>query len=210
MRGPAGLSAAVVEARALAALGRFRELDSVAVLAESQPSEVYWSYGALLVIAASELRWHRGGREADRYAERALRWLRGRLAVAPGNVAHQYWLGTLLYDLARDDEAEQVFDALVAADPTRLRYRGLRALTEARRNGEAAALRILGAPEPWNLGEHMSYRARIAVIAGDTARGRALLAEALRHRVDNWSWFHTVAQREFPPGSLRADGPVAP
>lgn len=209
-RFPATRSAYVVEARALAALGRFRELDSVAVLAESQPSEVYWSYGALLVIAASELRWHRGGREADRYAERALRWLRGRLAVAPGNVAHQYWLGTLLYDLARDDEAEQVFDALVAADPTRLRYRGLRALTEARRNGEAAALRILGAPEPWNLGEHMSYRARIAVIAGDTARGRALLAEALRHRVDNWSWFHTVAQREFPPGSLRADGPVAP
>jgi tRNA A-37 threonylcarbamoyl transferase component Bud32 len=206
---PETRSAWVVEARALAALGRTREIDSLAPLAMALPEDVYWSYGALLVVAAAELEYHRGDREdAQRYARQAEAWLRARIAKAPTLTGHRYWLGSLLYDQGRNGEAGEIFAGLARDEGERLRPRGLWAVAVARQQGEAAGLKVLGEPHPWDLGEHMGYRARLAMIAGDTVRARALLTEAMQHRLDGWSWFHIVARREFPPGTLVATGPA--
>jgi tRNA A-37 threonylcarbamoyl transferase component Bud32/tetratricopeptide (TPR) repeat protein/TolB-like protein len=208
-RFPETRSAWVVEGRALAALGRTMEIDSLASLAMALPGETYWSYGALLVVAGAELEYHRGDRAtAARYARQAEAWLRARLAVAPRQTGHRYWLGSLLYDQGRNAEAAEIFAGLVRDETDRLRPRGLWAVAVARQQGEAAGLRILGEPHPWDLGEHMGYRARLAIIAGDTLRAHALLTEAMQHRLDGWSWFHIVARREFPLGTLVATGPA--
>jgi len=208
-RFPETRSAWVVEARALAALGRTREIDSLASLAMALPEDTYWSYGALLVVASAELDYHQGDRaNAARYARQAEQWLRARLTAVPRQTGHRYWLGSLLYDQGRHAEAAEIFAGLVRDEPGRLRPKGLWAVAVARQEGEAAGLRILGEPHPWDLGEHMGYRARLAIVAGDTARARALLTQAMQHRLDGWSWFHIVARREFPPGTLVATGPA--
>ena len=208
-RFPATRSGWVTEARAHAAMGRTREIDSLALVAVALPEETYWSYGAMLVVAALELRAHQqDDGSSARYVAQAERWLTARLALHPGELGHRYWLGTLLYDLGRDAEAERVYASLVVDEEGRLRPRGLAAIAVARQRGEAAGLLALGAPDKWNLGEHMGFRARLAMVAGDTARARALLTQALQHRLDGWSWIHSLAQRDFPPGMLVAEGPA--
>jgi tetratricopeptide (TPR) repeat protein len=209
-RFPATRSGWTAEARALAALGRTHEIDSLAQLAVALPEETYWSYGAMLVVAALELKAHgTDDGSSARYAGQAEQWLRARLALFPHDIGHRYWLGALLYDQGRDAEAQRVYASLVVDEPTRLRPRGLEAVAIARLRGEAAALQFLGAPDKWDLGEHMGYRARIAMAVGDPVHARGLLTEALQHRLDGWSWVHSLAQRDFPPGMLVAEGPAA-
>jgi len=189
--------AQVREARALSAGGNVRALDSALAAWDSLPADVYWSRGAAMVVAGEELM--RRGRDAEgrAYAERAVTWLTNRLVAIPTDRSHRYWLGSALYDLGRFEQAQPYFEGLARDFPERLQFRGLAAVTAARRGDIAAAERWLGTASPRERGEYLSYQARLAAIAGDTERAISLLTSALDAGIDGFAWLPGSAFRDF-------------
>jgi serine/threonine-protein kinase len=188
----------VLEARALAALGRSGSIDSLLALTGALPAGTYWSHAAAMVVAGEELYVHQDSVAGRRYLERAVAWLEREMRGDPRR-EHRYWLGSALYDLARWQEAAGVFQALHRDFPDRLTYRGLDALGRARLGDHSAAARVLGPPPAAARGEHTTYLARLAAVAGDTAAARVLRARALGEVSDGYAWLHASAFRDFAP-----------
>jgi hypothetical protein len=160
---------------------------------------VYWSQGAAMVVAAEELL--RRGRDADgrRLGAQAVTWLAARLASEPRNQAHRYWMGSVLYDLRRFDAARTYFESLAREFPHRLEYRGLAALTAARRGDMSAATRWLGPAAPFDVAEHLVFCARIAAINGKTEDALTLLTSAAEHGIEHYPWLSGAAFRDLAP-----------
>lgn len=180
--------ALVLEARALAAAGDIRRLDSAFVAWESLPADTYWSQGASMVVAAEQFTLRGQTALARKYSEKAVPWFTNRLVATPNDRGHRYWLGTALYNLARYDEARVYFDGLANEFPDRIRYRGLAALTAARRGDTTAANQWLTAPAPRYHGEWLAFRARVAAITGNTERAINLLTNAVDCGVEAYPW----------------------
>lgn len=187
----------VLEARALATLGRLASLDSLLALTEPMPSASYWSHGAALVVAGEELYVHGDSARGRVYLERAIEWLRRADAAEPKRRDHPYWLGSAYYDLARWRESAETFARLHRDHPTRFQHRGLDALGKARLGDAAGALRLLGPAPRVARSEHTIFRARLAAIGGDTASARALRAQSLAEVSDGYAWLHAWAFRDF-------------
>lgn len=198
--------AQVLEARALAAAGEFRQLDSALKAWDALPADVYWSQGAAMV-SAFEVLMARGSEDDGRlYGERAVAWLTNRLVASPNDRAHRYFLGRALYGLGRDAEARVYFEALAREFPDRLRYRGLAALTAARRGDMKAAEGWLSPSSPRDTGEVLLFRARFAAISGDPERAIGLLTAALERGVDGYPWIPASAFRDLAPITRDARG----
>jgi tRNA A-37 threonylcarbamoyl transferase component Bud32/tetratricopeptide (TPR) repeat protein len=196
-RFPDSRVALVLEGRALAALGRFAELDSLVRQTAALPAATYWSHAATLVVAGEELTVHLDSARGLPYLRDAVAWLRRELRADPARREHRYWLGSALYDLAQWRAADSVFAGLSRDFPERIDYRGLAALTRARVGDPRGAARILGDPPRYARGEHTTYRARLAAISGDTAATRALRARMLDEVGSGFAWLHASAFRDF-------------
>jgi len=193
----------ILVVRALGALGRTTEIDSVLVAMSTVAPNTYWSQGAAMVVAGEELQAHGFRQEAGRYFERATHWLANQLVRDPEHRAHRYWLGSARYDAGRFAEAAPYFQALAREFPDRAEYRGWAAVTLARRGQPDEALRSLGDPPHYLPGSHSIFRARIAAIAGDGDRAFDLFSEALRQGVDGFPWVHASAFHDLE--ALRQD-----
>ena len=190
--------ALVLEARGLAAAGDTRGLDSALATWDSLPTNVYWSQGAAMVVAGEELQRRRSTEaEGRRYAERAVKWLANRLVATPNDRAHRYWMGTALYSLGRYEEARPYFESLAKDYPDRMRYRGLAALTAARRGDTTAVEKWFGAVAPRDTGEYLTYRARVAAVEGDVEKAVSLLTNAMDRGVDEYPWLRGASFRDF-------------
>jgi tetratricopeptide (TPR) repeat protein len=189
--------ALVLEARAMASQHDLRALDSALVAWDSLPTNVYWSQGAAMVVAAEELM--RRGHDADgrRYAQRAVAWLSNRLVATPNDRAHRYWMGSVLYDMGEFQGARPYFEGLAREFPDRLLYSGLSAVVAARRGDGAAANRWLVTAPARQTGDRLAYQARIAAIAGDTEQAVVLLTSAVEHGVEGYAWFPGAAFRDL-------------
>lgn len=187
----------VLEVRGLAAAGRTDEVDRALEEASVLPPSTYWSQGAAMVVAGEELMVHGDTLAGRAYLDRAVRWLRDRLAEAPGYRPHRYWLGSALYDAGRWEDAVEVLQSLARDFPDRPTYRGLAAVAAARTGDAEGAVRWLSEPFPRSEGEHDVYRARLAALRGDADGAVALLADALRAGVDGMAWLHATAWRDF-------------
>ena len=196
-RFPESTVATVLEARALAALGRTEELDALLAHTAQLPGGTYWSHGAALVVAGEEMFVHVDSMRGLSYLSSAVDWLDRQLRAAPGRREHRYWLGSALYDLGRWREADTVFAALYRDFPDRDQYRGLAALARARLGDLRGAARLIGDPPRHARGEHTVFRARLAAIAGDTSAARALRQEALGQVPSGYAWMHASAFRDF-------------
>lgn len=197
-RFPESTVASVLEARALAALGRGSVLDSLLVAMAPQPPATYWSLGAALVVAGEELSVHHDSTRGRPYLERAVDWLQRQLRTDPGRREHRYWLGSALYDLGRWQAADATFAALHRDFPDRSQYRGLASLTRARLGDHRGAARMLGEPPRLARGEHTTFRARLAAIAGDTTGARALYQRARGEIAPGFAWLHASGFRDLP------------
>ena len=196
-RFPEARVATVLEARALAVLGRTDALDSLLSYTAQLPGGTYWSHAAALVVAGEELAVHHDTARGIPYLARAVAWLDGQLRAEPGRREHLYWRGSALYDLGRWREADATFAALHRDFPDRFQYRGLAALARARVGDLRGAARLLGDPPRFDRGEHTAFRARLAAIAGDTTAARALRERALGEIVGGFAWLHASAFRDF-------------
>lgn len=186
----------VLEARALAALGRAAELDSAIASAGSLAPGVYWSQGGAMVTAGQELVAHGHATEGRERLERGARWLEEQRRLDPDVVGHAEWLCDAYYALGRWREAAALAGALAATEPAEMDYRGRVAMTAARL-GSSDAERWLEPASAHERGEHLTYRARIAAIRGDPARASSLLAEASRVGLDGAAWIHAYAHQEL-------------
>ncbi|MEO5800486.1 MAG: protein kinase [Gemmatimonadales bacterium] len=186
----------VIEARADAALGREQELDSLVEVARSLEPDVYWSVGAMLVIAGQEALVHQRGNPALRF-QQAVDFLAPRLRIDPTDRNHRNWLAYALIGLGQRDSAERVLLKLDHDEPDRLANRGRLAVLTARRGDRAGAERwMLDAPAHQR-GEALLYEARMAAVLGDKETALTRLADALRAGVDNWHWNIHYALPDF-------------
>lgn len=187
----------VVMARALAAAGRVAELDSVLRAAEPLPPHVYWSQGAMLVVAGEELQAHGRPREGQQYLAAGERWLRARLAEQPDQDDHQEWLVGALVGQGRWDDAERVVRDRLARLPGHTTTRGLAAVLAARRGDRAAAEEYLARVDPWDRGTVMLFRARVAAVLGARDEAITLLQQGSALGIGSWHWTHGTAWRDF-------------
>jgi serine/threonine-protein kinase len=202
-RHPESRAAWVHEARALGALGRLTELDSLVRDASPLAPDTYWSLGAMLVTAGEELLAHHGSPDAARFFSQAETWLANQLAREPRHRAHRYWLGSVYYDRRQWDDAETYFESLARDHPDDDTFRGLWALTAAHRGDTALAARRIG-PEPrYGRGSHTAARARIAAVGGNVEAAVALWSQALSQGVSGLVWLHGSARADLLP--LRDD-----
>jgi serine/threonine-protein kinase len=209
----------VLEARALASLGRRTELDSLFRAAEALPPEVYWSQGAMRTVAAEELMVHGDTVAAMAMHADAERWLRGRLARAPEHADHRFWLATALIGQRKWRAADAELTWLLRTQTPRLRLRGMAALVAAHRGDRARAERLLRDAAPDERGEWLAYRARLAAIFGEREDALRLLGEAIatgvRLSIGGWHWVHGAAVHDFAalgddPDLVRLLAPVPP
>jgi serine/threonine-protein kinase len=202
-RHPGQRVAWVIQARAHAAMGHYRELDSLLLAADPLPADVYWSQGAMRVVAAEELQAHGFGQHATRYFAAAEAWLRERLAADPSNTNHQEWLLGALVGQAKWNEAGRLAEQRVAADPEPVSVRGIAAVLAARRGDATAAARYLANNEPWERGASLLFRARVAAIQGDREGAIALVSQAIAAGVSGLHWAHGTTWHDF--ASVRDD-----
>jgi hypothetical protein len=71
-------------------------------------------------------------------------------------------------------------------------------LTRARRGDHRGAARLLGEPPRFARGEHTTFRARLAAIAGDTTSARAWYQRARSEIAPGFAWLHASAFRDLP------------
>jgi hypothetical protein len=202
-RHPGQRVAWVIQARAYAALSRLAQLDSVLAEAEPLPADVYWSQGAMQVVAAEELQAHGRPEDAARYFRAAEAWLHARLAADPKQTDHQEWLLGALIGQRKWEDAYQLAQRRVAENPGHVSVRGTAAVLAARRGDSAAAARYLAGSEPWDRGQAAVYAARVAAIQGRSDDALALLTSGLAVGVSGWHWVHGTGWHDFE--SLRHD-----
>lgn len=201
-RYPKQRSALVIEARALAAMGRRAELDSLLVAVETLDPDVYWSQGAMRQVAAEEFAIHQTG-DSTAMFRAAATWLETRLRDAPTNRPHREWLSQAMIGLGDYDRAELLLDALDREVPDRLFYRGQLATLAARRGNAPLAARRLGVADGRSRGEYLLYHARICALLGAHNDAIAKLSEGIAVGVTNWHWMHHALQRDF--AGLKSD-----
>jgi serine/threonine-protein kinase len=186
----------VIEARSLAAMGREESLDSLLVQAETLAPDVFWSQGAMLIIAGHELAAHQRGDSLARFRQ-AVDWLEERLRHEPGNRQHQSWLSQAFLGLGRWSDAERVLDLLDREGPPRLFHLGQLATLAARRGDTALAVRRLAAAPGATDGEFLLYQARIAALLGEREEAIAKLSTALRRGVYDFHWMQHESRFDF-------------
>jgi serine/threonine-protein kinase len=182
---PDHLSPLATEARALAALGRVDDAGRRLQEALDLPtSGVGGTPGAVMRVVGAELRTH-GHEAAARGAfAQALAWHESRPPDERSAAGSRTRVGTLLYDLGRWDEARVLFEQLAVEQPGEVDHRGYLGALAARRGDQATARAadsaLAGLREPYLLGRHTYWRARIAALLGDRERAVTLLRAALQ------------------------------
>jgi TolB-like protein len=182
------------EARALAAMGRLDEVDTLVeglfTMGPQNPSYSVFllggSQGYVMLSAAEELRVH-GRRDASlKMAGRAVDWYRTRVGEEARKEDTRSGLGDALYQAERWQEAKAVFAAL-AKHPAdyyfEIYYKGRLGALAARLGDGAEARQIADElrrmEKPWLDGKHTFRAARIVALLGDKDGAVALLREAI-------------------------------
>jgi tetratricopeptide (TPR) repeat protein len=183
---PADVQALWLEIRALAALGRTKEVTTRLEFAEALPRETPLSPGSLMRQAAEELRAHGHPQAAAAVLDRIIVWYDGLPREDAGKVNNRFEVARALYLVGRLDAAESLFEQLAIDDPDSLaEYDGALGVIAARRGDRATAERFLAALERQRLAIDpppryaMYAQARIVALLGDPDRAVRMLREAL-------------------------------
>jgi TolB-like protein len=184
-RNPNRLAGVYWETRALAALGRdkevLRRLDAAEDLPADSASLSALTTGSVDCRAASQLLAHGDSNAARAAAERALRWYHSRSAEEQSTHESRYWLTRALELHADYEPAAALLARLMSedtADVRYLRYQGMAGVVAARRGDRVAVDsidRALAAARPPSSQNAAHYRAAIAAVLGDRDRAVSLL-----------------------------------
>jgi tetratricopeptide (TPR) repeat protein/TolB-like protein len=155
--------------RALAALGRFEDINREIEEASASPAG-HGTVGAMLRMAACELRAHGHPREAAAFAERTVQWYLENLETEGATESARYSLGIALYGAGRWDEARTLLVELADENPEEISYRGYLGTLAARAGDveRADAIResLLTIDEPYDFGFNVFWAACISAQLG--------------------------------------------
>ena len=179
------------EVRALAAMGRLEEVNSLVDEILKMPPR--WGYpgcciargtpGYVMLAAAEELRVHGYHDESVKMAILAEDWHRSRTGLEVRLEETRSGLGNSLYVAERFSEAKVVFAELFAVHPDSIEYKGrLGAIAARLGNREEARqlaeeLRLV--ERPYLRGNQLFRSARIRALLGEKGRALALLKDAI-------------------------------
>jgi tetratricopeptide (TPR) repeat protein len=189
---PDNLYILYTKARALATLGRTKELNELLDLCLTLPGGErrypLWATRTAVVLRAN------GYRDASfKMLERGIEWREGRSKEEKESVAHRYGLALAFYAAERWEEAQVLFEALHSEFPDFVDVRGFLGTLAARRGDQDEALRISGLLEndktPYLFGLNTFYRANIAALLGEKELAVRLLREAHTQGI-NFNLFH--------------------
>jgi tetratricopeptide (TPR) repeat protein len=183
----------LTELRALAAQGQVAEVERLLDESLFLPPQPGWTAAGVIREAATELRAHGHEQAATRVVEKALAWYRSRTLVEQRS--DRSALASLLYDAQRWEEARVLFEELAAEQPDAIEHLGHLGTLAARRGERAEAERIsaklASSTQPYLLGAHTLWRARIAAQLGEHEQAMLLLREALAQGQPYGLWLHT-------------------
>jgi tetratricopeptide (TPR) repeat protein len=202
---PESLRALGYEMRALAALGRIKEINKLIDESLTLPPQTE-SSGLIMMNAGRELRAH-GHRQASlRVLERAVKWFESRPKEESETRSHRYGLARVLYAAERWKEAQDIFESLHNENPDYIHYLGYFGTLAARRGDKEEALRLSSLLEnikgPYLFGSHTYWRARISSLLGEKENAIRLIREALAQGL-SYTSLHPVMDLEplgdYPP-----------
>ena len=170
------------EMRALAALGRLAELDSVANTLIALPADPRWSGGEILRRTALELRAHGHGDAARPMLDQALQWYRSLPPIESTRESFRHGLALALYEVADFAAAEELALKLTREHPDSISYHGLLGVVYARRQNwdEAHSIAewLQELDRPYLFGTASYWQARIAAVFGGGELAISLLPQA--------------------------------
>ncbi len=170
-----------LEVRALAALGRMKDLSKRLDESLTTPPGPNVTPAQVVTTAGAELRAH-GNREAGlAVIQRAIDWYRARPPEEQQTRRHQGRLTFTYYVGEQWDEARAGYERLAAEFPDNMGYFASLGFLAARRGDREEALRISealpGMAGPYNFGLENYYQANIAALLGERERAVRLLRE---------------------------------
>jgi tetratricopeptide (TPR) repeat protein len=172
----------LLEARALAALGRVAALEPLILERKTLPDHQAPRPGEMMGAIGRELRVHGHGADSRAWLERAVDWHRTRGAVERTREAHRQELAFIFFAMGRSAEAEAIFRDLAQEDPDHVAVLGALGVLAARRGDTVEAQRVSNRlatlRRPYNVGDQLLWRACVAAHAGDVPGALALLREA--------------------------------
>jgi DNA-binding SARP family transcriptional activator/TolB-like protein len=194
----------LVEARALAALGRSAALEALLLVRKSLPDHQDPRPGQMMTAIGHELRVH-GHLHASRdWFESAADWYRGRPADERAQAGHRRQLAFALLATDRTDEAEAMFEELALENPENVTFQGVLGVLAARRGDAAEAEwirdRLAALRGSYRTGDQLLWRACFVAGTGDLAQALLLLGEAAGRaaRFDH-THFCLDPLRDYPP-----------
>jgi len=174
-----------LELRALAALGRLKEVNDLLDEGMSlAPQPGSWTCGSLAALGGLELRAHGYPAAANEVLQRSIDWYRRRISEPDASRIHRYGLARSLSWAGQWEEARHHFVRLLAEAPSDLDCMGYVGVATARHGDHAEALRIsrqvAGFARPYPLfGQPTLWRARIATVLGERDEAVSLVREAI-------------------------------
>jgi DNA-binding SARP family transcriptional activator/TolB-like protein len=182
------------EVRALAALGRVRQIDDVIAERLSSPSDGL-SSAALMLHAAEHLHAHGHEAAARDLAGRAVVWYEARLQDEEGAVRYRLSYADALGRSGRYDEAEHTYRFLLQGDSSNASRLGRIGVALARRGerveAEAIADRLAQQRPHYHRHVPTYWRAAIAAHLGDDGVAVTLLSEAFTQGMQHGPWLRS-------------------
>jgi len=184
---PERLEALWYEARALAALGRIKEVNRLIEESFTLVPSAEWNQGRLMLGSGSQLREHGYKDASQKVLKRAIEWHKSRPQEEAKTRSHRYRLARVFYGAGMWNEAKSMFEVLHREFPEDVDYHGYLGSIMARMGNKEEALKISKQLEelerPYLNGGHTFWRARIVAVLGEKVNAVSLLREALTQGV---------------------------
>jgi tetratricopeptide (TPR) repeat protein len=172
-----------IEIRALATMGRIKDLERLFEESKKFPPQRNWNISRLLLNSGWSLRTHGFREESMDFFERAIQWLKGRPESETNTDDYRRQMAFLLFCIEKWEEAKTIYEGLAEENPDNLSYPCYLGLISAKLGNREDAQRIsdeLGKVErPYLFGRIPLYQACIASLLGDKEKALKLLRESV-------------------------------
>jgi len=177
------LSTLHLEIRALAALGRIKEVNDRLAESLSLPPQPGWNPGKVMRNAGRILRSHGYREESVDVLLRAEKWFESRSTKEAENESFRCEFGEMYYFLEKWEDSQKIFESLHSEFPDNIGYLGRLGTLAARRGRIEEALKIAEQLEkmdrPYLFGQHLFWRGLISALLGEKEIAMKLLKDAI-------------------------------
>ena len=219
-RFPGNLHVVTLQVRALAALGRIRDVRELLRSSANLETQQDWTPADAMLVAAAELRAHGWAADADSVLAMTTAWIAERARTDSTSASQRYLAALTAFAAGRLDEAQRGFEYLaknpgppleshgwINYPPEKLDYIGYLGAIAARQNHRDEALRrdreLEAMTQPYLFGRHTIWRARIHAQLGEREEALGLIRDALRQGYPHFHALHhdfgLEPLRDYPP-----------